>query len=158
MGVDRSGAIVAQVLTDGTADAAKTGLELIEAAEGDITVVVGDASYDNVAVYDAASARGAKVIATQTRAAIVSRRRPRSAARDRTIKRVEEVVRRQWRKESGYHQRGTVENAIFRYKTIIGGSLRARHLGARQAEARLACNALNRMTQLGRPRSHSIGA
>lgn len=61
-------------------------------------------------------------------------------------------------KESGYHQQGTVENAFFRYKTIIGSRLRARHLDAQRAEARIACNVLNRMTQLGRPASYSIGA
>ena len=88
LGVDGKGAIVAQVLTDGTVDDAKTGLELIEAVEGSIASVVGDAAYDTVAVYDAAGARGAKVIVPPTRAAVVSRRRPRSAARDRTIKRV----------------------------------------------------------------------
>ena len=158
LGVDRSGAIFAQVLTDGTADDAKTGLDLIEAVEGDIASLVGDAAYDTVAVYDAAGARGAKVVVPPTRTAVVSRRRPRSAARDRTIKRVEDVGRRQWKKESGYHQQGTVENAFYRYKTILGGSLRARHSDAQHAEARIACNVLNRMTQLGLPASYSIGA
>jgi IS5 family transposase len=158
LGVDGCGVIVAQVLTDGHADDAAQFGELLDAVEGDITGVVGDAAYAAVAVYDVASARGAEVIVPPTRTAVVSRRGPRSAARDRTIKRVEELGRRQWKKESGYHQQGTVENAFFRYKTIIGSSLRARHLDAQQAEARIACNVLNRMTQLGRPASYSIGA
>ncbi len=58
---------------------------------------------------------------------------------------------------SGYHQQGTVENTFFRYKTILGSSLRARNSNAQQAEARIACNVLNRMTQLGRPASVAIG-
>ena len=88
----------------------------------------------------------------------MSRRKPRSAARDRTIERVNEIGRRRWKKESGYHRQGTVENAFFRYKTIIGGSLRGRHADAQQTETRIACNVLNRMAQLGRPRSYSTGA
>ena len=150
LGVDDRGAIVAQVLTEGHADDATQVGELLDAVDGDVTRVIADAAYDAVAVYDAAGARGAEVSVPPTRAAAVSRRRPRSAARDRAIKRVAEIGRRQWKKESGYHQQGTVENAFFRYKTIIGGSLRARHQDARQAEARLACNVLNRRTQLAR--------
>ena len=157
LGVDGCGVIVAQVLTDGTADDAKTGLELIEAVEGDITVVAGDAAYDTVAVYDAVDARGAKVIVPPTRSAVVSRRSPRSTARDQTIKRVEEIGRRRWKKESGYHQQGTVENAFFRYKTILGDRLRARSWEAQVAEALTACNVLNRMFELGRPASSAIG-
>ena len=113
--MDGSDVIVAQILTDGHADGAAQVGELLDAVGGDVTSVVGDAAYDTVAVYDAASARGAEVIVPPTRTAVVSRRRPRPAACDRTIKRVEEVGRRLWQKESGYHQQGTVENAFFRY-------------------------------------------
>ncbi len=31
--------------------------------------------------------------------------------------------RRQWKKESGYHRQGTVENAFLRYKSILGDRL-----------------------------------
>ncbi len=50
-----------------------------------------------------------------------------------------------------------MENAVFRYKSIIGDGLRARTPAGRQTEALLACNILNRMTALGRPLSYSIG-
>ncbi len=86
------------------------------------------------------------------------RRRPRSTARDRTITRVKEVGRRRWKKESGYHRQARVENAFFRYKSIIGDRLRARHPKAQEAEALIACNILNRMTEFGRPASNAIGA
>ncbi|MFT6109165.1 MAG: hypothetical protein ACJA2W_002082 [Planctomycetota bacterium] len=29
------------------------------------------------------------------------------------------VGRRRWKKESGYHRQGTVENALFRYKSTL---------------------------------------
>ncbi len=157
LGVDRCGVIVAQVLTDGHADDAAQMGELLDAVEGDITSVVADAAYDTVAVYDAASARGAKALVPPTRTAVVSRRRPRSAARDRTIKRVEEIGRRRWKKESGYHRQGRVENTFFRYKAIIGDRLSARDSLAQATEALLGCNILNRMRDLGRPCSVAIG-
>jgi hypothetical protein len=51
-----------------------------------------------------------------------------------------------------------VENTFFRYKTIIGPGIRARHLKAQDAEALMACSILNRMTGLGRSESFAIGA
>ena len=82
----------------------------------------------------------------------------RSGARDRTVRRVRKVERRQWKKESGYHQQARVENTFFRYKSIIGDGLRARHPKSQKAEVVIACNILNRMTELGRPESFAIGA
>ena len=59
-------------------------------------------------------------------------RRPRSPARDRTIRQVQQVGRRQWKKDSGYHQQARVENAFFRYKfDHWGESSSAQSHGAR---------------------------
>jgi hypothetical protein len=72
--------------------------------------------------------------------------------------RVKDIGRRRWKKESGYHRQARVENTFFRYKTIIGPGLRARHPKAQEAEALTACNIPNRMIALGRPESLAIGA
>jgi hypothetical protein len=45
---------------------------------------------------------------------------------------------------------------MFRYKTLIGPTLRARKLAAQKVEARVACSVLNRMTQLGTPISQRV--
>ncbi len=60
-------------------------------------------------------------------------------------------------RESGYHRQGIVENVFFRYKSIIGDRLHARHPKAQETEAMLGCNILNRMFEQGRPASVSIG-
>ena len=157
LGVDRSGVIVAHTLTDGHADDAPTGLRLIDAVDRDISSVTADSAYDTIAFYDAAEVRGATVVVPPTITAAVSRWRPRSSLRDCTIRRVEQIGRRRWKKESGYDRQARVENAVFRYKSIIGDRLRARHSTAQDAEASIACNILNRMTDLGRPASFVIG-
>ncbi len=158
LGVDRAGMIVAQVVTDSNVDDAVTGLTLIDQLEGDIARFTADAAYDTIAIYDAAVGRGAEVVVPPTKGATVSRRKPRSTARDRTVTKVNDIGRRRWKKESGYHRQGRVENAFFRYKAIIGDRLRARHADGQKTEALIACNILNRMTALGRPESHAIGA
>ncbi len=159
LAVDGSGAIVAQVLTDGNADDAGTVPDLLGQLEGELSGFVADAAYDSRPVYDAATQRGAVVVVPPTRNATVGGRNvTKCSARDRTVARIREVGRRQWKKESGYHRQGTVENAFFRYKSIIGDRLRARHSKAQESETLIACNILNGMTALGRPASYAIGA
>ncbi len=70
--------------------------------------------------------------------------------------RVRKIGRRRWKKESGYHRQARVENAFFRYKSIIGDRLLARHSKAQKTEAMVACNILNRMTELARSASYAI--
>ena len=100
VGVDHTGVIVAHALTDTTGDDATTGGELIEAVNDDIVRVTADAAYDTVGFYDAAGARGATGVVPPTKTARVSRRRPRSSARDHTITTVKSIGRRRWKQTS----------------------------------------------------------
>ncbi len=159
LGVDRAGIIVAQVLTDGNADDAATVPGLLGQFEGELSGFVADTAYDSRPVYDAATARGAAiVIPPRSDATVGGTNVTPCSARDRTVARVKEVGRRQWKKESGYHRQGTVENTFFRLKSIIGDRIRARHPNGQEAEALIACNILNRMTEMGRPESYAIEA
>ena len=133
--------------------------DLIDEKEGAITSVTADAAYDTITIYDAAAVRSAKVVVPPIKTATRSRHRGTLlSARDRTIMRVKEIGRRRWKKESGYHQQARAENTFFRYKTIVGPRLRARHPESQEVEAVIACNILNRMIALGRPDFFSIGA
>ena len=155
--VDRGGVIVAHALTEPTVDAATIGIDLIETVDDEIARVTADAAYETVTVYAAAEMRDATVVVPPSKTARVSRRRPRSRARDRTITDVRTLGRRRWKQEAGYPLQARVENAFFRYKSILGDRLRARFRGGRVAESVVACNVLNQMTELGRPESYSIG-
>ena len=157
LGVDRSGVIVARALTEASVDDATTGITLIETVDGALGQVTADAASDTIGFYEAAGARGATVVVPPTSTAHVSRHGPRSSARDRTILAVKERGRRRWKKTSGYHGQARVENAFFRYTSIIGDSLRACSPAGRGTEVDLACNILNQMTGLGRPMSYRIG-
>jgi len=101
LGVDAAGVIVAQALTDGSADDATTGLQLIDAVESDIARITADAAYDTRGIYDAAVRRGAEVVVPPTRnAAVSSRTVPRCVARDRAVRKVREFGRRNWKRAS----------------------------------------------------------
>ena len=151
------GIIVAEIVTDGNADDAAAVPDLLEQIDGEFSLFVADAAYDTRPIYRALKERRA-VVVPPTKAAVRARQKGRcSSARDRTIARVRAVGRRRWQKEAGYHRQARVENAFFRYKTILGGRLRARDPAGQVVEARVACNILNRMTELGRPESFAVG-
>ena len=157
LGVDQSGVIRVHTLTEETGEDATTALDLLTAVDGPLVRVTADAAYDTVAVYETAGARGATVVVPPARTANVSGHSPRSPARDRTITLVKQLGRRQWKKVSGYHRQGRVENTFFRYKSIIGDGLRARSTAGQGSEVVLGCEILNRMIALGRPVSYRIG-
>jgi hypothetical protein len=156
LGVDGTGRIQTQILTESTGDDATTGIEIIKATRGELSSVTADAAYDTVGFYGAGTSREARVVVPPTVTASVTSRGPRSAERDRTIRKVEKLGRREWKKLSGYHRQGTVENAFFRYKAMLGGKLHARGLAAQKVEVAIACQVLNRMLECGRPKSVAV--
>jgi hypothetical protein len=100
LGVARSGVIVAHAFTDANVDDGTTGIDLIGAVAGAVTRVTADAAYDTIAVYASTGARGAQVVVPPVTTATVSRRRPRSRALDRTIKNINAIGHRRWKKTS----------------------------------------------------------
>ena len=156
LGVDQSGVIRVHTLTEATGDDAATALDLLTAVDGPLVRVTADAASDTVAVHETARARGATVVVPPARTANISGHGSRSPARDQTIMLVKTLGRCRWKQASGCHRRGRVENAFFRYKSIIGDGLRARSPAEQGSEAVLGCAILNRMTVLGRPVSYRI--
>ena len=156
-GVDQSGVIRVHTLTEATGEDATTALDLLTAVEGPLVCVTADAASDTVAVYETAGARGATVVIPPARTATVSGHGERSPARDRTTMLVKKLGRRRWTKTSGYHGQARVENAFFRYKSLIGDGLRDRSPAGQGSEAVLGCEILTRMTVLDRPALSRIG-
>jgi len=61
-----------------------------------------------------------------------------------------------WQTMSGHKRRALVETAISRFKQVIGDGLRSRTNQRRATEVAIAVHALNRMLELGRPKSVRI--
>ena len=76
--------------------------------------------------------------------------------RNRNIRSMRELERREWHTHSGYSRRSLVENTMYRYKTIIGRSMSSRTFAGQRIEVQLASQILNTMTRFGMPDSYRV--
>ena len=156
-----TGEIVASDLTGRrTADCGRVPV-LIEQIDDPVASVSADGAYDTEAVYEAAQRKSeghaVRVLIPPGRDAQLNPR-PSAALRERNhnIRAIRELGRREWHTRSGYSTRSLVENTVFRYKTIIGRSMRSRSFDGQRVEVQLACGILNTMTLLGMPDSYRV--
>jgi IS5 family transposase len=142
----------------------KDGLDaLLAQVEGEIDSVYGDGGYDFMDCYVAIDQRGARaVIPPRCNAALQPPRDQRWQARNANLARIkalsrsQELGRKRWKRESGYHRRSLVETGVFRLKCIFGDKVSSRHLDSQANELFIRCAALNRITSLGLPQSYPI--
>jgi len=84
---------------------------------------------------------------------------PALLERDQAIRKIQELGdegRALWKREIGYHRRSRVETFMFRYKAILGDRLAARKRWTQATEVAIKLDVLNRMTELGMPKSHRM--
>ena len=156
-----SGEILASELTASEEGDASLVGPLLDQIVGPIAAVIADGAYDGEPVHRAVAARqpdppAAVVIPPRASAVPGPTADAAPSQRDRHIRMIRDRGRMGWQKAVGYGKRSLGEAAVFRYKTIIGRSLRARTLPSQKAETRAACAVLNRMTRLGMPVSQRI--
>ncbi len=162
LAVDAStGEIVASDLTSRRTHDSTQVPTLLDQIGQPIAAVSADGAYDTKAVYEAAHEHGkgrvVRVLIPPGRDAQLS---PRPSAalgeRNRNIRSIRRLGRRDWHTRSGYSKRSMVENTVFRYKTIMGRSMRSRTFDGQRVEAQLECKILNTMTRLGMPESYRV--
>jgi len=143
-----------------TPDCARVPM-LLEQIDSPVASVSADGAYDSAGVYEAAQVKGeghaVRVLIPPGRNAQLSPRpSPAMRERNRNIRSIRRLGRREWHTRSGYSMRSMVENAVYRYKTIIGRGMRSRTLEGQRLEVQLACRILNTMTSLGMPDSFRV--
>ena len=77
---------------------------------------------------------------------------PRNVA----INRIDEVGKKEWKIETGYHRRSLSGKAMFRYRTIHGNKLYSRNLSSQDTESDIKIKSLNMMTAIGMPETVRI--
>ena len=125
LGVDRSGVIVAHALTDATVDDAATAIALINAVDGGLTSVTGDAAYDTIAFYETAAAGARPSWSPRPRRhACLDGDRGRALG-TRTLTEITKIGRRRW-KEGWLSSAGPGGERLLSVQIDHRRSLRAR--------------------------------
>jgi len=121
--------------------------------DGSVGVFMGDGAYDSADVYAAVEERHPDaLVIVPPRVGAVASSQTSPTQRDGHIRNAARG-RRGWQAPSGYNRRAVVEAQIGRYKRVIGNALRSHTEEARRAEVAIADHVLNRMNDLGRPKS-----
>ena len=162
LAVDRDSAdIMAVDLTASNARDAARVPALLSQVDTELASFSGDGAYDKDPVYQSVEAHSSdsrtRVIIPPQKGALPA---PKSVTamqdRNRHIRSINQIGRRRWHLQSGFTKRSTVENVVYRYKTIIGPDMKARTLAGQRVEARLGCQILNRMAELGMPETRRL--
>jgi hypothetical protein len=153
--------IQAAMVTDPGVTDAETVPALLEQVDNPIASAAADGAYDRQLVDDALDIRSARAVVPPRRDAKVKRHGNASGprlARDENLRRIRQIGRSAWKRESGSHERSLAETAMFRMKTIFGDGVSSRNPGQQATEAGVRCRALNIMTHQGMPQSERVAA
>jgi len=120
---------------------------LLEQIDNPVAALSADGAYDVSRVYEAVQEKGegrrVRVLIPPGRNARLNPSpSPAQRERNRNILSIRELGRREWHKSSGYSGRAMVENAVFRYKTIMGRRMRSRTFDGQRVEVQLASKIL----------------
>jgi len=155
-----TGEVIACDLTSKRARDASRMPALLKQIDRPLASVSADAAYDKTGVYEAVenhtSTRSPRVLIPPKRNAQLKPEVAVLRERNRNVRSRTRLGNRQWHTKSGYSRRSMVENAVFRYKAIIGRTMRSRTLQGQRVEARVGCRILNTMTALGMPESYRV--
>ena len=157
LGVDEtSKEVVAVELTPNSVHDGEMLPNLLVMVPDRIDQVSGDRAYDTEVCYRSILDRGADPTILPRRNATLSKGADPPAwrvARDGILRQVQKQGHYAWRLSSGCTRQSLAENAMYRFKTLLGGRLSARTLENQQVEAMTKCAVLNRMAALGLPES-----
>lgn len=125
----------------------------------EVEEVSADGAYDKRKTYNALNKHGTKAIIPPRKNAKIWQHgnlKKERHIRDENLRRIRKVGRKQWKIESGYHQRSLAETGVFRYKQTFGGEVSSRKAETQFNEMKLKCQILNLMTFCGMPQSEKV--
>ena len=158
--VDTDGEIRVVRTTDQSVDDAAAGIDLITEEAQPIEKTANDGAYDKEKFYQACIERGITNIIVPPRDDAKIWIHGNSHApphpRDQNLRAIRKTTKNQWKKDSGYHARSRVENAMFRRKIILGSTLSARLSETQNTEVTIGCKILNLMKIIGMPDSYAV--
>jgi hypothetical protein len=129
-------------------------MPLINQVESEIDTIKADGAYDQDPLRQELDNLNINSIFPPRIDAILSKdHKHNPTPRDKAIERIKKDGREVWEYASGYSKRNLVENAMFRYKNIIGNKMHSKTVKRQETEVRIGIYILNQMIGLGMPDS-----
>ena len=151
--INGNGKIVAKELTLHTVGDSSCVDGLLNQIDGKINSITADGGYDGNPTFNKIEKRKAtkipKIIIPPKKHSKI--RKKGNAQRNGHIEFISKHGRPAWEIENDYRHRLLVENAFYRYKTIIGRKLHSRDFEKQKIEIEIGCSILNKMVQIGMP-------
>ena len=154
-----TGRIHAADLTTSDIDDGTQVKPLLDQIAAPLASLTGDGAYDQPGIYSTITQHhpDADVIVPPRSTAVLSDDvETTPTQRDRHLQSIAEHGRMGWQERVGYTRRALVETAISRFKRVMGDGLRSRTDHRRRTEVAIAIQALNRMLELGCPKSARV--
>jgi hypothetical protein len=154
-----TGQILASELTTADVDDGSQVEPLLDQITAPLASFIGDGAYDQAGIYSIVAKHHPEadmIVPPRATAVPSDMAEDTPTQRDRHLHNIAEHGRVGWQKRSGYTRRALVETTISRLKRVIGNTLRSRTDQRRRTEIALAIHTLNRMLELGRPKSVRI--
>lgn len=149
--------IEAVTLTGNDADDASQVKPLLEAIPEKVNSFRGDGGYDKKKVRELLVKDAIKqLIPPQENAVIKDETKQYAMERNEAIRQIQQSDRSSWKKQVGYHKRSLAEVTMYRYKTLFTGTLQSRKIAYEQKEVAFKCCLLNRINELGMPKSYKV--
>lgn len=150
--------ILSVVVTGNEADDSEGGKMVMSQIKESKKSVAGDGAYDTNKFRGCLPLETEQLIPPKQGAVDSKGSNPKFAKRDEAVRRIEEVGREGWKKETGYHIRSKSEVNMYRYKKIFGEGMIARKRPFDQAEVRIKCKILNQFVEQGMPKSYKVAS
>jgi hypothetical protein len=135
--------ILASALTTHRAGDAAQVPVLLSQIDDPLASAMADGAYDSSSVYAAVEAHGSgpppQTLIPPRQDAPTRSGANISSQRNATVRAIGAAGRRRWAHDSGYTRRSLVETAMWRYKAIIGGSMRSRTMASVAEDRGCAC-------------------
>jgi len=156
LGVDaETGFIHCHTMTLNDVDDGSQLEDLLDQIEAEVSDGCLDGAYDHEACWDILIERNINpIIPPRANAVEWYLKEPGDYPeypRNVAINRIDEIGKKEWKIEVGYHRRSLSETAMFRYKTIHGNKLYSRKFTSQKIENDIKIKALNIMTAIGMP-------
>jgi hypothetical protein len=152
--VDDQRIIHAGLLTDRFSSDDQQVDSLIDQIDINVEQITADGAYDKNPVYDVlvATFDFADIVIPPVSDAVYGK--DSHPQRNRNLQEIKTFGRMNWQRARGYGKRNNAELVMLRYKNILGNKLHARELSRQEQEAMIGCSVLNKMTNLGMPKSY----